>query len=154
MPPSSPGAVDALAAVSTLRPFEDGAARWAAPSHFREHLTQAHCKPLSSQYTVGFFFYDFWMYLLALSVNADRQRYNLKATAFVKQRSWTPTYCHLKNHHCGTAVQRNSIQPAQDTYGKAAIVIDILGFFYIVVCVLEVFKGHKSYITGRNRSVI
>lgn len=88
MPPSSPAAADALAAVSTLRPFEDGAAHLAAPSHFREHLTQAHCKTtFIAIHCRVFFFDDFWMYLLALSVNADRQRYNLKAAAFVKLRS-------------------------------------------------------------------
>lgn len=88
MPPSSPAAVDALAAVSTLRPFEDGAAHLAA----RPTLESILRKPIVNHFhrntlTVVFFFYDFWMYLLALSVNADRQRYNLKATAFVKLRS-------------------------------------------------------------------
>lgn len=105
-------------------------------------LRSAHCKPLSSQYAV-IFFYIFWMYLLALSVNADRQRYNLKATAFVKLRSWTPTYCHLKNHHCETAVQHNSIQPALDAYGKSNDCYGYIVFLYCCLCI-ESFQRPKK----------
>lgn len=43
-------------------------------------------------------------------------------------------------------MQRNSIQPAQDTYGKAAIVIDILVFFlYCCLCIGSFQRPQKLH---------
>lgn len=43
-------------------------------------------------------------------------------------------------------MQRNSIQPAQDTYGKATIVTDILGFFlYCCLCIESFQRPQKLH---------
>lgn len=56
MPPSSPAAVDALAAVSTLRPFEEGAAHLAARLTLESILRKPIVNHFHRNTLSGFFF--------------------------------------------------------------------------------------------------